>query len=153
MPPDALGARILLIEDDHFKQELVEGAIRAARAEAVVSVGRSVQQAVRLIRSEPYDMIVLDIALPSHESRPGGAQPISQPSGGIEVLLELSYEGRLDPVIIVTQYPEIEFDGRLHPLQKAKQALAASISANIVDVIYFSARDTGWRARFQKAFT
>ena len=146
-----LGTNILLIEDDHFKQELVEGAIREARSGAVVKLGRSVAQAVRLIRAGHYDLIVLDIALPSHESRAGGAQPISQPSGGLEVLLELSYEERADPVIIVTQYPEIEFDGKLHPLSKVMQALAGSISANIVDVIYFSAQDASWRDRFKKA--
>lgn len=145
------GIRILLIEDDHFKQELVESAICETRVDAVVSIGRTVQQAVHLIRAGPYDLIVLDIALPSHESRPGGAQPISQPSGGIEVLLELSYENRSDPVVIVTQYPEIEFDGRLHPLSKVMQALAGSISANIVDVIYFSAQDARWRERFKRA--
>ena len=142
---------VLLIEDDHFKQELVEAAIRDARVNACVTVGRSVQQAVRLIRAGRYDLIVLDIALPSHESRPGGAQPISQPSGGMEVLLELSYDGRSDPVIIVTQFPEIELDGRLHPLSKVIQALADNISANVVDVIYFSAQDAGWRERLKRA--
>jgi CheY-like chemotaxis protein len=143
---------ILLIEDDQFKQELVEAAIRDARPQALINVGRSVRQAVQLIRAGSYDVIVLDIALPSHESRPGGAQPISQPSGGLEVLLELSYEQRNDPVVIVTQYPEIEFDGRLYPLAKIKQAFGRSISVNIVDVIYFSAQDVEWRERIKGAF-
>lgn len=144
---------ILLIEDDQFKQELVETAIRIARPAGKIMVGRSVQQAVQLLRSRSYDLIVLDIALPSHESRAGGAQPISQPSGGLEVLFELSFDLRTDPVIIVTQYPEIEFDGNLYPLTKVKNAFEKSMCVNIVDVIYFSAQAEEWRERLKKALS
>lgn len=144
--------KVLLIEDDHFKQELVEQALRELRPGVDLTVGRSVQQAVRLLAADQYDMIVLDISLPSHESRPGGSQPISQPSGGVEVLLELSYEGRSDRVLIVTQYPDIEYNGRLYPLNRFSQAVSASVSVSIVDVIYFNAQDNAWRDRFRKAF-
>ena len=84
--------KILLVEDDHFKQELIEAALQERYADISISLARSVQQAVKLIRTDIYELIVLDIALPSHDSKAGGAQPISQPAGGIEVLLELSYE-------------------------------------------------------------
>ena len=143
--------KILLVEDDHFKQELIEAALNERYANASVSLARSVQQAVKLIRSDEYDLIILDIALPSHDSKAGGAQPISQPAGGIEVLLELSYEERSDPVIIVTQYPEIEFNGRLYALAKARSALTRLISVNIQDVIFFNAQASAWRDQFRKA--
>ncbi|MER9299984.1 response regulator [Mesorhizobium sp. M0621] len=146
-----MAAHILLVEDDQFKQEPIESAIREVHADPVVHLARSVQQAVKLLRSRPYDCIVLDIALPSHESRAGGAQPISQPSGGIEVLLELAYDARNDPVIIVTQYPEIEYNSRFHSLAKARQALRAAIPVNIVDVVQFNAQDDAWRGQLRKA--
>jgi DNA-binding response OmpR family regulator len=143
--------KILLVEDDHFKQELIEAALKERYPNSSVSLARSVQQAVKLIRSDEYDLIILDIALPSHDSKAGGAQPISQPAGGIEVLLELSYEERSDPVIIVTQYPEIEFNGRLYALAKARSALTRLISVNIQDVIFFNAQASAWRDQFRKA--
>lgn len=142
---------ILVIEDEPAKRELIEQAIKELRPKAAISSGRSVQQAVKHLREAEFDLIVLDIALPSHESKPGGAQPMSQPTGGVEVLLELSYEARPDKVIIVTQYPDIEYDKRLYPLSKARQALAKRLSVNIIDVIYFKARDPAWREQFRKA--
>lgn len=143
--------KILLVEDDQFKQEPIEKAIRNWQSSAIISIARSVQQAVKLLRAEPYDRIILDIALPSHESRAGGAQSLSQPSGGIELLLELAYDERTDPVIIVTQYPEIEYNGRFIPLGKARAALTAAIGVRIIDVIPFNAQDGSWRDRFGKA--
>ena len=143
---------ILLVEDDHFKRELVEQALLDLRPNAALTIGRSVQQAVRMLQGKSYDVIILDISLPSHESHPGGAQPISQPSGGVEVLLELSYEKRHDRVLIVTQYPDIEFNGRLYPLARFPQAIASSVSVRILDVIYFNAQDKVWRDKLRKAF-
>lgn len=135
---------VLLVEDDQFKQEQVEQVIRAARRSVHFTISRSVQQAVECVRARAYDLIVLDISLPSHESRPGGAQPISQPSGGVEVLLELAYEERVDPVVILTQYPEIEYDGRLYILEKFKKAISSSISVNILSVLLFNPKDKSW---------
>lgn len=143
--------KILLVEDDQFKQELIEGMLKERYSDAAISLARSVQQAVKLIRNNDYNLIILDIALPSHDSKAGGAQPISQPAGGIEVLLELSYEERADPVIIVTQYPEIEFNGRLYALAKARSALSRQISVNIRDVIFFNAQASAWRDQLRKA--
>jgi CheY-like chemotaxis protein len=142
--------KILLIEDDQFKQEQVEQTVRDAVPDVCFVVCRSVQQAVAQVRADIYDLIVLDISLPSHESRPGGAQPLSQPSGGVEVLLELSYEQRGDKVVILTQYPDIEYDGRLYPLSKFQKAIAGSISVNIADVLLFNPKDRAWRDQLGK---
>ncbi len=142
---------ILLVEDDPFKQKPIEAAIFDVHPNAKIHLARSVQQAVKLLRARSYDRVVLDIALPSHDSRAGGAQPISQPSGGIEVLLELAYDERSDPVVIITQYPEIEYNNRFHPLAKARQALTAAIPVTIVAVVYFIPQDDGWREKFKEA--
>jgi CheY-like chemotaxis protein len=142
---------ILLVEDDQFKQEPLESAIREIYADAVIDVARSVQQAVKSLRSREFDFITLDIALPSHESRAGSAQPISQPSGGIEVLLELAYDERKDPVIIVTQYPDIEYNGKIFSLSRARQALSVALPVNLLAVIQFSPQDHDWHEQFRKA--
>jgi CheY-like chemotaxis protein len=141
---------ILLIEDDQFKQELIDAELLELFPHSIRTVGRSVQQAVKFIRAAPYDLVVLDIALPSHASSVG-SQSISQPSGGVEVLLELSFAERSDKVVIVTQYPEIEYNGRLVPLSNFKRATANTLHVSIAGVIYFDAQDELWRTQFRKA--
>lgn len=143
--------RVLLVEDDQFKQEQVEQTLREACPEVQFLLCRSVQQAVEVLRASAFDLIVLDISLPSHESRPGGAQPLSQPSGGVEVLLELAYDERQDKVVILTQYPEIEFDGRLHPLNRFAKVISGSMSVNIAGVLLFNRQDQSWQNHLRKA--
>lgn len=136
---------VLIVEDDQFKQELVEKLIREHRPEAHITVCRSVQRAVEFVRSNVCDLIILDISLPSHESRPGGSQPISQPAGGVELLLELAYEERGDRVVVLTQYPDIEWDGKLYPLDKFSKAVSTDINVNIAEILLFNPKDDGWR--------
>lgn len=141
---------VLLVEDDAFKQKELEGALLELMPGAEVRVGRSVRQALSFLGERAYDLIVLDMALPSHEVQPAAAQPMSQPSGGVELLLELSYDERADPVIIVTQYPEIEFDGRLYALPQFARAFGKTASANLRGAIYFNLLDGGWRTELRR---
>ena len=150
----ALGASrapaVLLVEDDAFKQKELESVLLELMPGAQVRVGRSVRQALSFLDERAYDLIVLDMALPSHEVRPAAAQPMSQPSGGVELLLELSYEERADPVIIVTQYPEIEFDGRLYALSQFARAFGRKASANLRGAVYFNVLDSSWRTELRR---
>ena len=76
---------------------------------------------------------------------------MSQPTGGIEVLLDLAYCQRSDKIVVVTQYPEIEFDGIFYPLRKFPKALNKSIEVNLHAVVSFSTQSTAWQEFFKKA--
>ncbi len=67
------------------------------------------------------------------------------PSGGLEVLLELSYLGRIDRVIIITQYPEVEIEGKLVPLAKVSKEIKTIIDVNLLGVIQFDKYTTNWK--------
>ena len=146
-----MARRALLVEDDPHKEERLVEILTSVKPPWEITVGRTVQQAVELVRQTPYDLIVLDMALPSHEMRPGGAQPISEPSGGVEILLELSYDSRGDRVVIVTQYPEIAFDDRLYALSAFPKAIRKAMSVNLSHVIAFSMRGERWKGSFLEA--
>lgn len=143
--------QILIVEDDKFKFGLIESEILAVCPEAKFQWAKSVQQGVQLLSQSALDFIVLDIALPSHPVRRGGGQPISQPSGGLEILLELSHTGRFDKVLILTQYPEIEFDGKLLSLVEAKSVFERMLNVNIRDAVHFDADNQSWKERLRRA--
>jgi CheY-like chemotaxis protein len=143
--------KILLVEDDEFKQNKVESVLRPAIHECKFLVAKSVRDAVNYMQSDLFDHIILDIALPSHTQVPGGGAGLPMPSGGIEVLLEISYQSRRDPVTILTQYPEIELDGELVNLKKARHLLSKKIEAEVVDVVHFEMDSEVWVEQLSKA--
>lgn len=144
--------RVLLVEDDQHKEDPLRKAILQAEPSTCIDVARSVQAAISQIRASTFDIIVLDIALPSHQSQVGGAQPMQQPSGGVEVLLELSYLGRDDKVVVVTQYPDIEYKDEFHSLSKFPRRISRDLTINLSKVIKFQLNGDGWRKSFQREF-
>lgn len=138
-------ADILVVEDDPFKFGELQRLIREAQPTLGVISALSVKEAVSALAEREYKCILLDIALPSHSLDKGQGAPMSLPSGGTEVLMELSYLDRRDPVIIVTQYPEIEVEGRLYPLSRVKKVINELMNVSLLGVVRFDRLSDKWR--------
>ena len=90
------------------------------------------------------------MALPNQVATLGGAQPLSLPTGGVEVLLELDYLDRSDGVFILTQYPEIQYDGASVGVSKARKKLSASIGCNILAAEIFDPASHRWNTKIRE---
>ena len=104
---------ILLVEDDEFKEERIVNFICEKITSANVDISRSVYSAIQFTKSQIYDFVILDMALPGHDISVGSGPASSLPAGGLHVALELDFAGRKDKIVVVTQYPDIEVDGEL----------------------------------------
>jgi DNA-binding response OmpR family regulator len=86
------GARILIAEDEHGISSFLDGGLRAAGfATKVVEDGSS---ALALSRTGEFDLMVLDLGLPTRD--------------GLSVLEELRRQGSRLPVIILTARSELD---------------------------------------------
>lgn len=140
--------RILVIEDDEFKAadilraiEELSGAIETERAASVTS-------ALRKITTEDYDLLVLDMSLPTFDlSGPGGGGS-PQGQGGVEVLRLAKWLGKGAPVVVVTQYPDIEIDGREAPLSSAAARLSERFEIDVKLCILYEFDSDTWRSKF-----
>ena len=136
--------KILLVEDDGFKQNKIEEFLKSRFIDVEIVIAKSVREAVSQMQGDSFRHIILDIALPSHDSLPGGGAGLPMPSGGLEVLFELSYQNRSDLVTILTQYPEIELDGNLLELEDAHGKICNTIYENVVGVLRFEIDRSNW---------
>ncbi|RUL97745.1 hypothetical protein [Rhizobium chutanense] len=137
---------ILVIEDDRFKFDQISELLIG---KAEVRWCRSVHSGVQALSSPGISAIILDMALPSHDLAEGGASPASLPSGGLEIIYELSYSNKLLPVIIITQYPEIEIEGSYVKIDRAAKTVRDLYQIDVVGVVHFKQNDQTWRKLFQ----
>lgn len=142
--------RFLLVEDDNVKETQITAVILEYRPQVHIEVARSVAEAVAKLSGRVFDLIVLDIALPSH-ARSLGAASSQMPSGGLEVIYELSADARLDPVVVLTQYPAIEYNGCSFKLAAAARVLRSEAGANILSVNYFDRNEQRWKNHLREA--
>lgn len=131
--------KILIVEDDkHKSSDIINFILSQGVDKSSIHLVESIADTVTYLSNTTPDKIVLDMSLPSHST--GSAIPL--PNGGIEVLLELRYNGIVDlPILILTQYPQIEINNQLHPLNKSADKIMSAFSMKNILVSEFVSED------------
>lgn len=140
--------KVLLVEDDNFKSEEIQSLLLQLEPRVHIRIARSVSSAVGAIQQTVFDLVVLDMALPSHTPTAGTGAPLSLLTGGLEVIFELQSLERKDPCLIITQYPEIEICGDFFPVQVAAQAIEENYGTAVLGCLEYSEAGSEWRSDF-----
>jgi len=97
---------VLLIEDEVHKRDEMIQCVREVYGSPPEMVD-SVRSAVLKVMEVDFDLIILDMALPTFgESAIDKLKGHDQAQGGIEVLRALKLREKSSKIIIVTQYPD-----------------------------------------------
>lgn len=137
---------ILIVEDDAFKARQLEETVISQLPHSLIRSVSSLQEAVGELDSYSFDAVLLDMAIPSHSGEGGSTDVYSQPIGGLDVLLYLFYDQRPEKVMILTQYPTIEYNREHVPLQKFKARLELDSITNLSAISFFG-EDGVWKDR------
>lgn len=137
--------KFLIIEDDSFKREDLSSFVAAHVNRAIITHASDVASAVHEVQDSEYDLIIIDMALPSHPVIPGGGSPMSLLTGGLEILFELSTLERNDDCVIVTQYPEIEIAERFVAVKAAAAEIKKQFGCDVLACLEYSEYSTDWK--------
>lgn len=139
---------ILLIEDDEFKAADLTRTLDDIFDDPNITRAASVTSALRIITAQRFGIVVLDMSLPTFDlSGPGGGGS-PQGQGGIEVLRLAKRLGQRSVFIVVTQYPDIEVDGKEIPLEIAATKLSAKFSLDVRRCVAYEFNSDKWRNAF-----
>jgi DNA-binding NarL/FixJ family response regulator len=145
-----MAAMILIVEDDSFKSDDIRSLIKETSPSALVHRAADVASAITTLRSAEFDLIVIDMALPSHPVVTGGGSPMSLLTGGLEILFELESLGRADRCVVITQYPEIEICGDFYPVAQAAAAIKERYGYVGEACLEYSENTPHWRGTLER---
>lgn len=137
--------KVLIVEDDAYKLDALSEVVNEIASPCSIDPCRSVQSAVSSLAANEYDIVVLDMSLPSHDLEKGSMLGIPRLSGGMEVLFELDYSSASSKIIIVTQYPEIEMSGELVSLDRVINFISREYLMEVTACIYYDPDTKAWR--------
>ncbi|MBA6354905.1 MULTISPECIES: response regulator [unclassified Colwellia] len=130
--------KILIVEDDLFKFSEIELLVNKVLDHSIINRCDNVYDAIKFLNSHTPDKLILDMSLPSHSARVGEGSPLSMPSGGIEIILELRYLKKFNiPIIILTQYPDIEIENEYYSIEESKIEIKELYGMNNLTVAYY----------------
>jgi CheY-like chemotaxis protein len=137
--------RVLVVEDDSFKSDDIQASLRQVEPNADLVLATNVAAAVDALQNGEYDLIVVDMALPSHPVVAGEGAPLSLLQGGSEVLFELQSLEKSGCCVIITQFPDIEICGDLYPVPVASAAMLEKYDLNVQACLEYSQTNHAWR--------
>ena len=115
----------------------------------MVVIAQSVKDAVRAVDERQYNLIILDMALPTFMKQVKSAGGTTQASGGVEVIRAIQRAGLTSRIIIVSQYPDLEIGGRYLPLEKSAEFLSEKYGVNVIGAVRYDYDDKSWVKEFQ----
>lgn len=143
---------VLIVEDEAHKIKDLTDRISTKFPLSMVTSVSSVRNAVLKVIENDYDLIVLDMALPTFEKTGAGkGAGNSQVIGGMEIIRALKASRKSPSIIIVTQYPDIILDGTKIKLSRVSKVINEKYNQQVVSSILYSYKNKQWESAFENA--
>ncbi|MBU5611676.1 response regulator [Geomonas azotofigens] len=135
--------KILVVEDDENKLDQISEILRLIPNLSLTSK-RSYQSGLREILDSRYDLIVLDMSMPTYDkssSEPGGR---FRKFAGKEILAEIRREKVDARVLLVTGFDTFGEGATFITLQEMDKKLSVLFPSVYLGSIFYNASETNW---------
>ena len=137
--------KILLVEDDEDKREqLIKFIIE--NYNVTPCEARSYNSAVKAIKEDSFDLILLDMTMPTFDISAQESGGRSQPFGGKMILYELVRREIITKVIVITQFDIFGKGNEEITLRDLDTELMELFSVNYIGAIQYSIKYSNWKA-------
>lgn len=140
------GIHTLLVEDEGPKLAHIRRFMRESFTNVSVSDARSVSAALDAIEEELFDLLLLDMSLPTFDVGHGehGGRP--QGFGGIEILRHIAMARLVLPTIVLTGYEAFPDEaGTLIDLNTLRERMKEEFPETVVAVVHFNSSLDDWK--------
>jgi DNA-binding NarL/FixJ family response regulator len=96
--------KFLLVEDDALKSENIQSFLQSEFPLDEVTVARSFQSGRRQAESNNFDLLILDMTLPTYDVAPRSREGRTRSKGGRELMRKIKLTGISLKAIVVTQF-------------------------------------------------
>lgn len=137
--------KILLVEDNEIKLNKISAFVKEMVTVLEMVEVRSYTAAVKKIRSDTFDLVILDMSLPTYER--GGAESggRTRTFGGKEVALRLQRKNRNTPFLVLTQFDGFQDGERYIDLENLGAILKKDCGKSYLGLIKYGAINNNWK--------
>jgi len=140
----------MLVEDNDHKRERVTTYIREILPSADLLEGNSYASGCQLAERDDYDLIILDISLPTYDRAAGEGGGRFRPFGGREIARKIRRRGSGAKILFVTQYQAFSDRGNSYSFEELEMRLREECGENFLALIYFDSSKSQWKSELEK---
>lgn len=138
--------KVLIVEDDENKSREIEAVVSARADITSVTLTRSLHGGRRVLKSDAFDVVILDMTLPNYDAsadEPGGGSVHS--FGGQKLLRYMARLELATPVVVVTQFELFIGDDGPMDIHELDSQLESSFAPAYLGIVYYHASLSRWR--------
>lgn len=138
------------MEDDENKRYQLKDFVDSLLPKSEVVATKSLQSGLKEILHKKYDLIILDMTMPTYDidiNENGGR---IQPLAGTELLCQMERRELKIPVIVVTQFDRFGTGKDSTTLQELNLQLRQNHPQNYRGYVYYSTALAGWKQSLRR---
>ena len=137
--------RILIIEDDQNKRRQLVEFLCNTFPKCCVDEKFSYQSGLKEILRGGYDLILLDMSMPTYDISPNERGGRPRVFGGKEILRQMQRRGLVIPVVIVTQFESFGDADEAVSLSELCEQLGKDYGSIYRGFVYYNAALDNWK--------
>jgi CheY-like chemotaxis protein len=141
---------IFIVEDDDDKLEYIKNMLLQALDKSEISTAGSVAEAKKELRSRVFDLLILDMSLPSYTVTGIETGGEAQHFGGGEVLDYIRFRELKIPTIVITQYPRLGQGVNEMNIATLESQLRDQHAEFFLGIIHYSSISEKWKSDMKR---
>jgi len=141
---------VLVVEDDINKINKIETFLTNKFKNINIEKSYSYNSGLRNILFNQYDLILLDMTMPTFDKDESSYGGKLVQFAGREILLQMRRRKILTPTIVITQYATFGENDTLKSFDEMEKELKEEFSNNLVSMIYYEAGKSDWEIEIKK---
>lgn len=136
---------LLIVEDDDYKLESLQECVEQFN-DIEVLVCRSFTSAAKAIKRKTFDLILLDMSLPTFDGGGASDEGDAQGLGGKRLIRLCNEYGTLCATILVTQFSNYEELGKTTTVSEMESELSSILEKRFIGTVRYNRASTEWKS-------
>jgi len=137
--------RILFIEDNKTKIEDIKSFLEEKYKDVNLSVKESFTSGLRELFTNDYDIVFLDMSLPTREGSQNNSLNSFEQLGGHKILSEMKRKELFLPTIVITMFRDFGVGQSFMDLNEIDDMCKDEFKTFYKGVVYYSSREDSWK--------
>lgn len=142
--------KVLIVDDSNAKISAISEILRGVDCGIEIESRRSFQAGLKALETLSFDLIILDMTIPTTEKVDGRPEGRTRFFGGRELLGEMDLLGCDTKVIIVTQFGEFDDGSEKLKYEDLIRMLDQDFGDIIIGSVFYSSISDGWMKEIER---
>lgn len=137
--------KIILVEDDTKKIEDITSFLSKKLNKCELIVRESYQSGIKEILHNDFDVLLLDMSIPTYDKTPIEVGGPYEKFGGYKILKELARKNRALKTILITMFDDFGESDQSITLNQINSTLLEEFPLHFLGSVFYQSKETKWQ--------